>query len=109
MAAKVAANKFGKKVPSLATSLGLDYQDMTDLTDKTLEEVVNQLDDFFEIYRYENDLLGNKAAIKASDLYLSQNINKIHVGTTITSGLDGLTVTGGTTLDKSWISKTIIL
>ena len=51
---KVAANKFGKKVvlklfPSLATKLGLDYQDMSDLTDKTLEEVVNQLDYFFEI------------------------------------------------------------
>jgi hypothetical protein len=49
---------------------------MTDLTDRTLEEVVNQLDDFFEIYKYEN----NKAAIKASDLYLSQTLDKIHIG-----------------------------
>ncbi len=40
-----------KLFPSLATMLGLDYQDMSDLTDKTLEEVVNQLDDFFEIYK----------------------------------------------------------
>ena len=105
MAAKVAANKFGKKIviklfPSLATKLGLDYQDMTDLTDKTLEEVVNELDDFFEIYKYENDLLGNKAAIKVTNLYLSQDINNIKVGTTITSGLDGLTVTGGKALNE---------
>ncbi len=78
----------------------MTYEDLTDLTDKTLEEVVNQLDDFFEIYRYENDLLGNKAAIKATDLYLSQNLNKIRIGATITSGLDGLTVTGGKTLNE---------
>jgi hypothetical protein len=105
MTAKALANKFGKKVviklfPSLATALGLDYQDMSDLTDKTLEEVINQLDDFFEIYKYENDVLGNKAAIKATDLYLSQNLNKIHVGTTISNGLDGLTATGGKTLNE---------
>jgi len=49
---------------------------MSDLTDKTLEEVVNLLDDFFEIYKYDNNVLGNKTGIKATDLHLSQGIDK---------------------------------
>jgi hypothetical protein len=42
------ANKFGRRVvqslfPSLLEITGWDYTQMTDITDKTLEEVVNEL------------------------------------------------------------------
>ena len=46
------------------------YTELNDIADQTLEEVVNELDNFATISQYENSSINDKASIKATNLYL---------------------------------------
>jgi hypothetical protein len=99
---KVLANKFGKKIikklfPNWSSLLKLDYTELTDITDKTLNEVIDELDNLTTIFKYENNTFGTKGGIKATDIYFTADIDKIHVKSTITDGVDDITFSDGTT------------
>ena len=99
---KVVANKFGKKIitklfPNWAGLLKLDYTELTDITDKTLNEVIDELDNLNTIFKYQNSLVNDKAGIKCVDLYLTPSINNIHIGSTITETVNDITFSDGTT------------
>ena len=101
-ASKILANKFGKKIikklfPNWSNLLKLDYTELTDITDKTLNEVIDELDNLNTIFKYENNTFGDKGGIKATDIYFTADINKIHVGSTITDTVDDITFSDGTT------------
>jgi hypothetical protein len=49
------------------------------------------------IFKYENNTFGDKGGIKATDIYFTADINKIHVGSTITDTADDITFSDGTT------------
>ena len=103
---KVVANKFGKKIitklfPNWASLLKLDYTELTDITDKTLEQVIDELDNFSTIFKWElSTFSGDKAGIKASKLYLTPSIDNILIGATLTDAYDGTIFSGGTSLNK---------
>jgi phosphate uptake regulator len=70
-ASKVLANKFGKKIikklfPNWSNLLKLDYTELTDITDKTLNEVIDELDNLNTIFKYENGTFNDKGGIKAT-------------------------------------------
>jgi hypothetical protein len=101
-AGKVLNNKFGKKIikklfPSWSNLLKFDYTELLDITDKTLNEVIDELDNLNTIFKYENNTFGDKGGLKATDIYFTDDINKIHIGSTITDTVDDITFSDGTT------------
>ncbi len=105
-AGKVVKNKFGKKIieklfPNWSSMSNISYDLMNDITDKTLEQVIDELDNFSTIFKWElNIASGDKSGIKASKLYLSPSIDNILIGATLTDAYDGTVFSGGTTLNK---------
>ncbi len=99
---KVLANKFGKKIiqklfPNWSNLLKLDYTELTDITDKTLNEVIDEFDNLNTIFKYENFTFNDKGGIKATDIYFTPGIDKIHIGSTIKDTTNGVTFSDGTT------------
>ncbi len=101
-----------KLFPSWSSLLKLDYTELLDITDKTLNEVIDELDNLNTIFKYENNTFGDKDGIKATDIYFTADINKIHIGSTITDTVDDITFSDGTagkTLNKYLDIKIITL
>jgi hypothetical protein len=97
---KVLANKFGKKIikklfPSWSNLLKLDYTELLDITPKTVNEIIDEMDNLTAIFKYENNIFGTKGGIKATDIYFTADIDKIHVKSTITDGVDETTFSDG--------------
>jgi hypothetical protein len=89
--------KFGEKIiqklfPNWSSLLKLDYTELTDITDKTLNEVIDELDNLNTVFKYENAVINDKAGIKTTKLYLTPSINDILIGATITETVHGTTV-----------------
>lgn len=72
-ASKYVANKVRKKIVKTISRLVITrffrYTELNDITDQTLEEVVNELDNFATILKYENSTINDKSSIKATNLY----------------------------------------
>ena len=102
---KVLANKFGKKIitklfPNWASLLKLDYTELTDITDKTLNEVIDELDNLNTIFKYENSTFADKAGIKATKIYFTPSIENIYVESTITETVNDITFESTKSLNK---------
>jgi hypothetical protein len=81
----------------------MTYETFDGIQDKTLQELIVELDKFFEIYKYKvSALTDDLAGIKAKKMYLTANIDEIYVNTSIVDNeLTGETrFAGGTTLNK---------
>ncbi len=57
--------------------LKLDYLELTDITDKTLNEVIDKLDIFNTIFKYENGIVNSKDGIKSTKIYFTPSINEM--------------------------------
>jgi hypothetical protein len=68
--------------------LKLDYTELSDITDQTLNEVLDEFDNLNTIFKYENSTFGNKGEIKVSKIYFTPSINDIYVDSTITETLN---------------------
>ena len=69
---KYIANKFDKKIVRTFSKLVITrffrYSELNDITDQTLEQVVNELDNFATILKYEISTINDKSSIIATNL-----------------------------------------
>jgi hypothetical protein len=91
---------FKKLFPNWSSFLKLDYNELTDITDKTLNEVIDEFDNLNTIFNYENGIFSDKGGIQVSKIYFTPSIDNIFVESTITETLNGINFDGTKSLNK---------